>query len=103
MKTYKTLLSELKKPNTSTSSIKDKKNDDGKKTITVVDNRKSKTVKQDDRPKGVFGVLGSVVSGAVAAAHRHLIKPAHTKYGYQPITDYMKGSGKKKVYIETDD
>jgi hypothetical protein len=94
MKTYKTLVSELFEASKPTTEKKDK--------IVVGEKKKKKVV--DDRPKGVLGVLGSVAAGAVAAAHRHLIHPAHAKYGYQPIKDYMKGQGsKRKVYIETDD
>jgi len=97
MKTYKTLVSELfeaSKPSKPTTEKKDK--------IVVAERKKKKVV--DDRPKGVLGVLGSIAAGAVAAAHRHLIHPAHAKYGYQPIKDYIKGQGsKRKVYIETDD
>jgi len=100
MKTYKTLTFELSEAKTSSGTSKSKKSKKDK--IEVVS--KKKKVATDDRPRGIRGILGSILSGAAAAAHRHLIYPAHAKYQYQPITDYMKGFGKKKkVYIETDD
>lgn len=97
MKSYKTLISEIQEA----SKPEPKKS--GKDTIAA-SSRKKRKVSTEDKPKGLLGLLGTIGSGAVAAAHRHLIHPAHAKYGYQPITDYMKGFGKKKkVYIETDD
>lgn len=86
MKTYKTLVLQLDEAAAS------------KKTKTKVVGRVV---------GGLAGAGGSFLGGAAAAAHRAIIQPAHTKYGYQPIADYMRsmkrGTTKRKVYIETDD
>lgn len=88
MKTYKVLLSQITEGKTSPVKKKKKKKS-GKGVLKTVERKP--------------GVIGSFIAGAAAAAHRHIMGTAQ-KYGYQPITDYMRqGGSKKEIYVRKDD